>query len=758
MPEPTHHTPKIGETIPNFEKPGYIKLPNGEVYKITVKGYQGDINYKQLKLNIHEYLSQQLPPEIWKPSLEKVVITDYNIACHTPPDVVNKPTKVAVKTLLGVKSFEKDDDPTDSSIDDNDFESISEDEDDDFKSISDGDPTDSSIDDNDFESISDGEDDDLDIIMEEMPEEGPKGLERFRGQTAQQCLKRMEKDARKKLEKVEYIRLGNKEKGVEPGFNALRAWRTEDTFRINDSDDDYYKFLWRVFNELKNKQEILNPRSFINFLKEKNKKQYGDPLPEKYERRLNLIYDHIKQGIQFGKLHFQIRKPSMDVDDLMRLAGDPEEPMHQLAKAILQGTQKEFTKLHFIKLDYDITGKWFKTFGTVGVPWEKAKAKKHKILNKEIPGSATIHKVIHWIGTHKKRREKNWGAVKEALANDIFELRQTKGQNLRLILTKYSDEYPMILLEGEEVEGPNGETYHDFEGHLLGDGEKQRIAVWHENELWLNYVKINGKIYPVDMASLATLKMQALFNGDYDKVGASGGNLGFIIQNGKAVVYNIDPGKSFDKVSKIDKEFEVNSDCSCYIHHKNFSMFNGALLSDEIQGVKNVLENHRAVLAKVDEYIGIFDEGELDFGKELKEIRQHLVDQEQKIRKLFGNRLDLSAGELNLLDDFEKQTSPTIKEVKFKERKKDGVTTPGGILKLARPEVVRGKRTEWSMKKQDNQYILSCKECDEEAFNSLKDKLPQLQRANGNGASYMFSVSAFSNVQSAIALDSPPLA
>ncbi len=554
----------------------------------------------------------------------------------------------------------------------------------------------------------------------ESDSDNPRGLHAFIDEngvihTASELLAQMSTDANEQLKQTKYIVVRDKRWGVEPGYEALEAWQEEHDARLNNPGDAYYRQIQEILLQCKKRNIPITRKLMKEQIIAYNQLRFGPELEtnqylkERMDVLIHAIDKKYLSKINFDKLNKNLQ--STDLSTLMRQIVNNIPPFFRMiAKAFLHGMDGNFTKLHFIKLDYSISEMWFKVFGKVGVPMSKAKGVTAKISfqgQEYNIGKAT--KALHWLGTREHRSDKNWGAIREALANDLFAIRKVKGQELEVILSKYPDNYPHILLDGSEITGPNNEKFYTLEGHLYGG----RIAAEDtQGKLIINHVKVNGQLYPVDKASLASMKIKTLIAGDRDKIGSNGGNIGFVIIEGKAVIYNIDPGKSYEDLEGIanteihtDLTFSKPTSAQEVITggYKNYTIFDDTPLALKIQGVRDVLATHKACIKKINEYIQVFRSEDLNYKQELLAIRRSLEQEALKLRETFKERLLLSDTELNFLDNLEKLTSPTRNQVLFSKNGKERT------IQLDQPEVLSGTRLEWHMEKGPEGVTLSCK-------------------------------------------------
>lgn len=348
-------------------------------------------------------------------------------------------------------------------------------------------------------------------------------------------------------------------------------------------------------------------------------------------------------------------------------------------------------------------------------------------LGKVMVDYAQAKHLVHRLSTAETPREKNIAALMEVLSNDIFTILGFGGQKLTLRLSEYKNGYPMFLLDGTEVMGPNGEKFQTLSASkaiLNGPNGQGRI----QGNMLLD--PETKQMVPIDEAKLGSSLLKALLLGDRDKVGKLGENLGYVVIDGKAVLMNIDPGKSLEKPCwwRVDRmigyvlgngkyerpkvKADIRSDAifDLAISPKdfftggyiNFSIFNDTPLADRIQGIKDIQENWPHIVDLFNQYCQFFIQYEelLDPHRSIfdKPIHREIAEQFERLRArmllfvdILGERSKLSRDELNFLDNLEKLTAPTTKKAPVEGEEKEIE------LKYLRIVDPQKNRIEWSL-------------------------------------------------------------
>lgn len=479
-----------------------------------------------------------------------------------------------------------------------------------------------------------------------------------------------------------YIYTKDKQLGIEPGFEATRTWTDEDDEKLKDPTHKFHAFAASyIEKELKSKSDNVFQSLF------KDKKFKG------LETFVNQVIT--SEDPAFKALYLKVK----------------EEVMRQESK---------FTKRHIVKLDYhDPTAD-----GVVSLPRERLKHKKNFIVKAAMQMART-----------EPIRQKNLGAVLEALSNDLMIAlerskhpdQQIRSQKLKLIQTQYEEvdgkTYPKLLLDSTDL-GKNFKTLREL--NAIKDGRIPNQEVIHE-----------GKTYKLDSQQLASGYIKFLLFGDRDKVGSRGDNLGVILENDRAFLANIDTGKSlnpkpnlsnadrpqrFDYDSKIEYLFDLAIFTLRYffigqtdrmLHqnvrsnltfetpketirdrfagtYPNYSIFLDTTLSERVQGWKEVRENWAEVKEVFKAYQKEFgeDKGEdLNFSTELQETFNRLVERKMHFEEVLGTRVSLSNQELDVLDNIEKLTSETTNRAGSKSNP----------IKLRHLAIKPSSRKEWNM-------------------------------------------------------------
>ncbi len=421
----------------------------------------------------------------------------------------------------------------------------------------------------------------------------------------------------------------NKRWGVEPGFEAKKVWTENHSEKINNPQHKYY--------------DVAN-----KFIKENYKEEISKFTAENESLSAEEIINHLKNNnpdVQKG-----------------------------LQKHFYENF-KTFQKLHFVKLDYANPvsglvsidpGRAITTAGRVkreGFETLAANIEKVNFVNK-------IARDMHVRAVAETPKEKNLGAIKEALANDIFESLGFGGQKLKLVLSQYDDGASKLLLDGTMVEGPNQEKFSTLKGQIKN------------GRLENNGITENGVFYPIDPKELAKAKIMTLLMGDRDKIGSEGGNLGYIVVDGKAKLMNIDPGKSLEGVPDRGKtdvmtQKNLHSDISFdqpteKFKYKNLGIFDDTLLSDKMEGMRTIINSKTEIENVFKSYEKAFDKpGEdLDFKKDIAKIKMRLFDRIDYFEGVLKERVelmnfdkDLGPKALDCLGNIEKAFSETIDHV-----------------------------------------------------------------------------------------------
>jgi len=363
------------------------------------------------------------------------------------------------------------------------------------------------------------------------------------------------------------------------------------------------------------------------------------------------------------------------------------------------------------------------------------------ILGHVMIDSAQQNDPFHRLGTYGTRRDKNIGALLETLANDIFNILKCESQKVSLRLSRYQDGYPMFLIDSTQVTGPDGEAFIDLaKANAILEAPKFQGRI--EGNLVPDPKNKERKV-PLDEEKLGSALLKALLLGDRDKVGKRGGNLGYVVVDkvGKAILKNIDPGKSFEsgacwRADRMDAKDDIHTDCSYYPEigpqdyltggYINFTIFNDTTLADRMQGMKDIHANWAAVKERFQEYIQFLksNENTLDPNRPANEPSMYQVVEQQLARlekryemflRILEKRIDLSKSELNWLDCLEKLTSPTTKRAPVKGREID--------LKYLRFVDPLRKRTEWTIEKEGNATYYTFEAKDHSQFNEVIDTL-----------------------------------
>ncbi len=359
-----------------------------------------------------------------------------------------------------------------------------------------------------------------------------------------------------------------------------------------------------------------------------------------------------------------------------------EPQVQSLVMQHIQSRPKgKWTKLHYIKNDYS-----YEQGNQVHIPKANAKG------------------VIHYHWTAIDRPTANLNTIRECMATDLINRLGVYTQKLKLIPSQYPDGMPKLLLDSTEVVGEWEEEYHDFsrklqDGYLIEDGSPDLIGK----------PKTDNTI-----ERLGSFKIIMLLLGDRDAVGTTGDNIGYLVDpehpEHKTFVA-IDRGHAlkiggglfetdYMRFKNIQNDFSFTQPtrASDLISgaYKNFTIFDDTPFLEKMEGLLAI-----AKLKESGEDVAIFDEysfrfnghlkKELNFEKEIREIKEAYCERRDYILRVFEERLkfmDFERGRLalNILDCLEKHTSVTTR------------SSPNDMVELRYPRVVR--RLKWSLERQ----------------------------------------------------------
>jgi hypothetical protein len=412
----------------------------------------------------------------------------------------------------------------------------------------------------------------------------------------------------------------------------------------------------------------------------------------------SFISEHFKGKIAEAK----VNNPSLNDEEIINTLKSDETVLKSLQEHFYKN-YKTFQKLHFVKLDYSnpVSGQVSIDFGRAKTTDDRLKSVGFKGLAGIVKESDFINnlgRVAHVRAVAETPKEKNLGAIKEALANDIFEAFGFGGQKLKLIQAQYDDGSAKLLLDGTMVEGPKRENFSTLKGQLKN------------GRLENNGITENGIFYPIDPKELARAKLMTLLMGDRDKIGSEGGNLGYIVIDGKAKLMNIDPGKSLESVpgngkTDVMTQKNLHTDISFdqppeTFKYKYLGIFDDSLLSEKMEGMRTII-NSKAELENIFKaYEEAFDRpGEdLNFKKEIAKIKMRLFDRIEYFEGVLKERVelmnfdpDLGPKALDCLDNIEKAFSDTI----------DHVGEGEGKIAFQHLEVKPGTRKEFHLVKDE---------------------------------------------------------
>lgn len=518
-----------------------------------------------------------------------------------------------------------------------------------------------------------------------------------------------------------YVYVRNKGKGVEPGFEARKAFRQEDYNKVfHQPNHKYYQAadaflkaemakpgspIYKGCSMLRLTGDLPYPSAYIDTeLKDDDSdvSKYVKQLEEQNELPLEddgKTVDH--QALNAMLLdHFSER--AHEWADLQALPLLRENFTAEIVEHIT-GTMPMFTKLHFVKLDYkesDMKG------DLVRIPKEKSKGKIHRAF------------------TAQTKKEANESAAQEAIANDLLRMLGVYSQKLKIIRSEYSDGTPKLLLDGTFMKGPNGENFNDFAGCIV-DGY---LVSSEDAEMHKERKLQPGQCIRTDQSveDLGKFLIFMLGLADRDAIGSRGDNKGrcgntfagidpgHSLEVGKDSLTatnlmsfeNIHSDFSFDQPGKIGDKLSKG--------YKNFDVFQDRPYLEKMAGIDSwlALRESGEDLALFDAYLEVFNgvdedgvyHSELDFREKVGAMKTAYVARRDYILdKVFADRAPFLSEDhepygkpaLEIVDALEKLTSVT------------SMTSPSGVVALKHPRVV--SRVQWDMSEKDENVFFTAK-------------------------------------------------
>lgn len=486
-----------------------------------------------------------------------------------------------------------------------------------------------------------------------------------------------------------YRVLGDKAKGVEPGFTALKDWHTDDDANLRQPGNALHGAAKQWVT-----QQMLTGIG-----------PHRPALVQTVKAAVDMLAlqgggDTARAGLlkgmqdpQKGMLNFNMCTDKQLMDDIAEQAlallvenDSPVETAHvyDTLKQHLMETQPKFTEKHYIKLDYYEANKSIS--GNYTIPYAKTKA---------LGGIPVLGNLLHKLGKSTSPREINQGAVNEKLANDLMGVLGMKTQTLDLVKSTYADGTPKVLLDSTHIQG-----FSDF------DGEKNAA----KGSVYIkDGVLVKNSRLPTDapgefngppqlhtgIDDLGGKKVMMLLLADRDALGSKGGNKGFVENQ----FFAIDPGHALEE-KLLSKRGDVKSDLSfdpasslASKDYKNFSIFDQSTFAEKMEGVRQLQQLKGRDSALFDEYAKAYgpEQGSdaLNFRSQILDTQAQYIGRRDDILKTFSSRLAVDNYQfgaqvdsdpalkrnyrdqtLNLLDGLEKLTSTTVGTAKGK---KDGI-------------------------------------------------------------------------------------
>ncbi|SSW65074.1 hypothetical protein [Achromobacter agilis] len=521
-----------------------------------------------------------------------------------------------------------------------------------------------------------------------------------------------------------YRVMGDKAKGVEPGFIAKRDWTPGDAAKLQNPQ---HKFHAKAL-ELATGWLAANPQpqapsdQALDAMLQRALAVIagsGSPHAESAAELLEPDTDgaapnvlaglRANNGLDAGfeaelarELVQEAFAGSTQTADATR-AGQANEMLDRLRQGVMDAMPK-FNKNHYIKLDYyeaDKSGDKYQ------IPLDKSKG------------------VLHRWYTGATAKDRNEGAVREALANDLMRSLGIQSQKLKIVEGQYADGTPKLMLDGTHVDGANGNSFSDFDGKPLRGERYLKDGVLVRNTQAQGDAPgvFSGppRLDPT-MVEFGRNKILLLLMADRDALGSKGGNKGYV---GNTFV-GIDPGHALEG-DLLGRRGDIRSDFSFKQPgvvpgqgYKNFTMFDQSTLSEKMEGVRQIarLRESGADGQLFDLYSQQFGNARpaaANFDQHIQNIKAQYEGRRDDILQIFQERLavdDFDFGvapasdahtslrdvSLNLLDGLEKFTSPTTSK------------TSSGI-QLLYPQITdSAKRKEWHIGQDaaTNEVVFTC--------------------------------------------------
>lgn len=514
-----------------------------------------------------------------------------------------------------------------------------------------------------------------------------------------------------------YRVLGDKAKGVEPGFTALKDWQAD--------DDAHLRQPGHALHGAAKQWVVEQMRAGVG--------SHCPALAQTVHAAVELLAregagdaaraDMLKtmQDPQKGRLHFIMCTDRQLVNEIaehaLTLLVENDSPIetahvHDALKQHLMETQPKFTEKHYIKLDYYEANK--SLTGNYTIPYAKTKT---------IGYFPVVSNLLHKLGKSISPREINQGAVNEKLANDLMGVLGMKTQTLDLVKATYADGTPKLMLDSTHIQG-----FNDFDGKK--DAAKGSIYI-------KDGVLVKNSRLPTDspgefngppqlhtgIEELGDKKVMMLLLADRDALGSNGGNKGYVANQ----FFAIDPGHALEE-KLLSKRGDVKSDLSFDPasaagprDYKNFSIFDQSTFAQKMEGVRKLQQLQGRDSALFDEYAKQYgpENGSeaLDFRDQLLATQAQYIGRRNDILQTFSSRLAVDNYEfgaqvdndpalkrnyrdqtLNLLDGLEKLTSTTVGRA---DGKKDGVRL--NIPQVRKP----ADRKAWDVRQNGDNIVFS---------------------------------------------------
>lgn len=365
-----------------------------------------------------------------------------------------------------------------------------------------------------------------------------------------------------------------KQRGVEPGFEGRKVWK-----------------------------ESVSPEEAVQG-KRSDTQKMDDRTHKFHELALVWLQANFEDNpAKLSRLVEELQNPNAKLSDILK-----REKVFKHACDYIENNAHKFVKNHIVKLHYANAEKKPSLLprqnAVMVIPFEPLSARKTMVKGSTIINYAAL--VGFQYGKRTTQVKLNESAIQESLANCAYQQGGCESQKLSLLPSVNNlDGHLNFLLDSTEVRGE-----HDEECFLIGgqQGVNLQDGVLNKNGIEIENSPGQKKLFRFEESELARMGWLMKLFGDRDKVGSTGANLMYYIDNktGQARLMNIDPGKAFTEHMDDKGDLTPSGQLLHGDSYPNITVLEDNNLLTKVEEFEKLQASMRKVFGTFDQYIDYF--------------------------------------------------------------------------------------------------------------------------------------------------------